>query len=336
MKEKISILGAGAWGLALAHTLMDNGHEVLLWTIDEDTVHEINVNHTTGRYLQGLNINFNNNVKATSSLEEAIDASKYILITLPTQIIRKILSNIELKEPKIFINGSKGIEISTGKTISEVLNDVLDNKFIEGNVTISGPSHAEEVGRRMVTAVTVSCVDIEIAKKVRELFANDYFKLYVSAEQKAIELAAALKNVFAIGSGIASGIGLGDNTKAALVSRALVEMIRFAKSYTSNERAMFGLAGLGDLVVTAYSDHSRNYTFGKYLGQGHDFNKATELVGATVEGAQTLKILYKLAKERNIEMPIVEGIYAIVYQNANAKDVLSKLMLRENIFDDNY
>lgn len=336
MKEKISILGAGAWGLALAHTLMDNGHEVLLWTIDEEEVKTINEQHITGKYLKGLGVEFNELVKATSSLEDAINYSKYILITLPTQIIRKVLSNVSLKEKKIFINGSKGIEIATGMTISEIINDIFEEKYLEGNVTISGPSHAEEVSRRMATAVTVSCNNLEIAKNIRNLFSNNYFKLYVSKEQKDIELASALKNVFAIGSGIASGIGLGDNAKAALVSRGLVEMIRFTKSYTNNERALFGLAGLGDLVVTAYSNHSRNFTFGKYLGEGNSYEKSLELVGATVEGVQTLKILHKLAKERKVEMPIAEGIYEIVYENANAKDILNKLMSRENIFDDNY
>ncbi|MBE6124583.1 MAG: NAD(P)-dependent glycerol-3-phosphate dehydrogenase [Erysipelotrichaceae bacterium] len=336
MKEKISVLGAGAWGLALAHTLMDNGHEVLLWTIDEEAVKEINEEHKIEKYLKGFNIKFNDNIKATTSLEEAVNFAKYIIVTLPTQIIRKVLTGLKLTEPKVFINGSKGIEISTGMTISEVLEDILDKNYLEGNVTLSGPSHAEEVSQRMATAVTVSCKEIEIAKKVRSLFSNNYFKLYVSTQQKDIELAAALKNVFAIGSGIAAGMGLGDNSKAALVARGLVEMIRFTKSYTNNETALFGLAGLGDLVVTAYSNHSRNFTFGRYIGEGKTVEEAIKLVGATIEGLQTLKVLNKLAKERGIEMPIAEGIYSVIYENKNPKDAIAKLMLRENLYDNNY
>ena len=246
MKERIAIIGAGSWGSALARIISDNGYEVKLFDVDENIVNEINQFHTNKSKLPVGTLN--ENVTATTNLKEAIAFGDLIVLAVPTAVIRGVLANINkvIESPKIFVNASKGIEPNTYKRVSEITKEEVDAKYIKGFVELSGPSHAEEVIQQMLTVVTAASDDMEIAKKVQEIFSNQtYFRVYRLNDLIGAELGGSLKNIIALASGILEGLGYGDNTKAALITRGLVEMRRLAVAMGAKEETLFGLTGLG-------------------------------------------------------------------------------------------
>lgn len=329
MKERIAIIGAGSWGSALARIISDNGYEVKLFDVDENIVNEINQFHTNKSKLPVGTLN--ENVTATTNLKEAIAFGDLIVLAVPTAVIRGVLANINkvIESPKIFVNASKGIEPNTYKRVSEITREEVDAKYIKGFVALTGPSHAEEVIQQMLTVVTAASDDMEIAKKVQEIFSNQtYFRVYRLNDLIGAELGGSLKNIIALASGILEGLGYGDNTKAALITRGLVEMRRLAVAMGAKEETLFGLTGLGDLVVTAMSKHSRNFQAGYKIGSGKDLEKALSEMTMVVEGARSCISAYQASRELGIETPIIDAVYDIIYNKVDPRERILELMKR--------
>lgn len=323
----IAVLGAGSWGTALSIVLADNGHDVRLWTYRKEQAKEIN---ETGRNDQYLDVQIPERIKAYSNLEAAIDKVEFIVLVVPTKAIREVcrqLNGIIPASVKL-IHASKGIEPVTLKRVSQMMAEELSDYKAEDIVVLSGPSHAEEVGLRQPTSVTVASKNEENAKLAQTLFINDMFRVYTSTDSLGVELGGALKNIIALGAGISDGLGYGDNAKAALITRGLAEITRLATSLGANPLSFLGLSGVGDLIVTCTSVHSRNWRAGNLLGKNHKLHDVLEQMGMVVEGVRTVKAAYEFAKKQNVEMPITAGIYKILYEDMNPKTVVEQLMNR--------
>ncbi|MBB6452195.1 glycerol-3-phosphate dehydrogenase (NAD(P)+) [Salirhabdus euzebyi] len=325
---KIAVLGAGSWGTALALVLADNKHDVRLWTHREEQAQEINKTHRNGRYLK--NIQLPNNVVAFSNMSEAIEDVTAVVLVVPTKAIREV--SIQLKDtlnhPVTLIHATKGLEPDSLKRVSEMIEEEIPPALYGNVVVLSGPSHAEEVGERHPTTVTVSSKDIEKAKKAQDLFINENFRVYTNPDIVGVELGGALKNIIALGAGISDGLDYGDNAKAALITRGLAEIARLGTSMGANPLTFAGLTGVGDLIVTCTSPHSRNWRAGNMLGKGYDLDEVLEQMGMVVEGVRTTKAAYQLATSQNIEMPITSGIHKVLFNQEKAKDVVDQLMTR--------
>ena len=256
--KKVSIIGAGSWGTAIAFVLAENGHDCLLWARRSEQAEEINTAHTNQSYLPGATLP--GNLRATSNLREAVGHGETIIVAVPTKAIRPICQQINelLAEPKLFVHVSKGIEPDTHKCISEMIEEEIDEKNCRAVVVLSGPSHAEEVVGRQPTTVTAASTNEEAAKEIQDLFMSQYFRVYTNTDVVGVEIGAALKNVIALGAGISDGLGYGDNAKAALITRGLAEISRLGVKMGANPLTFAGLTGLGDLIVTCTSVHSRN------------------------------------------------------------------------------
>ncbi len=326
---KISVIGSGSWGLALASTLVQNDHQVLVWSFFEEEVKEINELHQAKKYFKDLKLD--QRLKASSSLEEVIAFSDIILMAIPTKFYRDTLKSINevLTTKKLFINASKGIEPGTYKLIDEIITEEISEEYLKGIVILTGPSHAEELILNQITLVTSASKDLENAKLVQKLFSNDFLRVYASEDILGAQLGSSLKNVIALASGACAGLGLGDNTRAALITRGLTEMIRYAEFKGANKETMFGLTGLGDLVVTATSTHSRNFQAGYRIGQGEDPQESVAKSVMVVEGIRTAKAVVEQLQGTGIEMPIFESVYDIFYNNISVKDAIKRLMQRE-------
>ncbi len=327
--NKITIIGAGSWGTALARIINDNNYPVLLYDVDESVVSEINKNHINPKLPK---IEISPKIKATSSLVEALAFGSIIVLVVPTAVARVVLKDISklLKEQKLFVNASKGIEPNTYKRFSEILYEEIPESLIKGFVSLSGPSHAEEVINQMLTLVSSTSANLEDAKLIQEIFSNQhYFRVYTSTDLIGVEICSSLKNVIAIASGIITGLGYGDNTKAALITRGLIEMKRIALHFGGEEATVYGLAGLGDLIVTCTSTHSRNFQAGFKIGSGKDLNQALSEITMVVEGARTAVAAYQIIKEHNIYAPIIESIYDIIYNKIDPKVRILELMKNE-------
>ncbi|RWZ60256.1 NAD(P)H-dependent glycerol-3-phosphate dehydrogenase [Halobacillus fulvus] len=326
--EKVAVLGAGSWGTALAIVLADNGHQVGLWAHREELANEINTSRTNEKYLKGVTIP--DNIKADHRLEEVIQNTDHLVFVVPTKAIREVCQDlIGLLDHKVTItHASKGIEPGTYKRVSEIIREEIPSEYYDDIVVLSGPSHAEEVSTRQPTTVTVSADQIEVAEKVQELFMNRQFRVYTSPDIVGVELGGALKNIIALGAGISDGLGYGDNAKAALITRGLAEIARLGTSMGANPLTFSGLTGVGDLIVTCTSSHSRNWRAGYKLGQGNDLDEVLEQMGMVVEGVRTAKAAYQLSLEQGVEMPITAGIYKILFESQHPRDVVDQLMTR--------
>ncbi|MGP4077021.1 NAD(P)H-dependent glycerol-3-phosphate dehydrogenase [Halobacillus sp. K22] len=325
---KVAVLGAGSWGTALAIVLADNGHEVALWAHRKQHADEINETRSNEKYLKGVTIP--EGIVADSQLERVVSGAEHILLVVPTKAMREVCQNLRtLIDHKVTItHASKGIEPETFKRVSEVIQEEIPQELYEDIVVLSGPSHAEEVSLRQPTTVTISSEKLEIAQKVQDLFMNRQFRVYTSPDLIGVELGGALKNIIALGAGISDGLGYGDNAKAALITRGLAEIARLGTSMGANPLTFSGLTGVGDLIVTCTSSHSRNWRAGYKLGQGNDLEKVLEDMGMVVEGVRTTKAAYQLSQTQDVEMPITAGIYQILFENAHARDVVDQLMTR--------
>lgn len=326
---KITVFGTGSFGTALANVLAENGHSVLMWGKNENTVDEINQSHQNKRYLKDVTLN--ETIKATSQLEQAVNFSDIFLIALPTKAIRNVVTEIDqhIKTKKTFIHVAKGIENETFKRVSEMIEDSVSKNHKNGVGVLSGPSHAEEVVIKQPTTVAASSKDEHISKLIQDLFMNDYLRVYTNNDLIGVELGGALKNIIAVASGIVAGMGYGDNAKAALMTRGLAEISRLGEKLGADPMTFLGLGGIGDLIVTCTSTHSRNYTLGYKLGKGKTTEEALNEMNMVVEGIYTTNSVYHLAKAQNIDMPITNALYKVLFEDKPVKDSVKDLMGRD-------
>lgn len=326
---KITVFGTGSFGTALANVLAENGHSVLMWGKNENTVDEINQSHQNKRYLKDVTLI--ETIKATNQLEQAVNFSDIFLIALPTKAIRDVVTEINqhIKTKKTFIHVAKGIENETFKRVSEMIEDSVSKNHKNGVGVLSGPSHAEEVVIKQPTTVAASSKDERISKLIQDLFMNDYLRVYTNNDLIGVELGGALKNIIAVASGIVAGMGYGDNAKAALMTRGLAEISRLGEKLGADPMTFLGLGGIGDLIVTCTSTHSRNYTLGYKLGKGKTTEEALNEMNMVVEGIYTTNSVYHLAKAQNVDMPITNALYKVLFEDKPVKDSVKDLMRRD-------
>lgn len=323
---KITVLGTGSWGTALAQVLADNGQQVVMWGISEEEVNDLNLNHRNSRYFDSP---VSEKVKASTDLACAEDAD-VLLAAVPTMALESVLKQVAdiVRKPVIVINVAKGFHPVSHKRLSEVIKEIMPAEKTKAVVSLIGPSHAEEVIIRLMTAVNAVSDNMEAAKTVQELFSNEYFRVYRNDDVIGAEVGVALKNVIAIASGILEGIGQGDNARAALMTRGLAEMTRFGTALGGREETYLGLDGVGDLIVTCTSRHSRNFMAGYQIGREGAAKFFAENK-KTVEGIFACKVVYEEAKKRGIEMPITEQIYAVLYEGKSPAQAAHDLMSRK-------
>lgn len=326
--SKIAVLGAGSWGNALSIVLADNGHDIRLWTHRKEQANEINHTHRNEKYLQ---VDLPHNLKAYHNLEEAISDVEVIVFVVPSNAIREVSQQIKNILPKdaTIVHATKGIEPSSLKRISELLAEEIPNYPQEDIVVLSGPSHAEEVAMRHPTTVTVASKNEEKAKVTQDVFINSSFRVYTSQDVIGVELGGALKNIIALGAGISDGLGFGDNAKAALITRGLAEITRLGSEMGANPLTFLGLCGVGDLIVTSTSKHSRNWRAGELLGKGRSLETILDEMGMVVEGVRTTEAATLLSNKMEVDMPITKGLYNILFNNHEPRDVVNQLMNRE-------
>lgn len=324
--EKICVLGAGSWGSALALELAKKGYEISMWTKNQEQAESIKLTRENKNYLPG--ILFPENIGLTTDIEEAIKGSTVIVLAVPSQAIRSICSKIKpfVKDEQILVDVAKGLEKGTGLRLSEVCKEELPNNPY---VTLSGPSHAEEVARDIPTTVVVASEDLNVAKKIQDIFMSPEFRVYTNPDIVGVELGGALKNIIAFGAGICDGLGYGDNAKAALMTRGISEIGRLGVAMGANKLTFAGLSGIGDLIVTCTSMHSRNRRAGILIGQGKSLEETLEEVKMVVEGITATDVAHKVAKELNIGMPITNAIYSVLYEGLDPKEVGVALMMRD-------
>lgn len=327
-REKITVIGAGSWGTALAMVLCDNGHEVRLWGHNPEQIEEINQQHTNSKYLSDVLLP--EGIVGYSSLSEALDGVETIILAVPTKAIREVLGRIKEihREPLTIVHVSKGIEPDTLLRISEIIEEEMANEGLKDVVVLSGPSHAEEVSRKNITTVTVASNNMEASEKIQDLFINSYFRVYTNPDVIGVEIGGALKNIIALAAGITDGLGYGDNAKAALMTRGLAEIARLGTSMGASPLTFSGLAGIGDLIVTCTSVHSRNWRAGNLLGKGQKLQEVLDNMGMVVEGVRTTKAAYQLAERYGVKMPITTALYNVLFNDANPKDEVDSLMSR--------
>ena len=324
--KTLSILGSGSWGTALAQAFSKNFENVLIWGRDKKTVEDINVRKVNEKYLPEIKLS--QNISASTDINTVFSQGDIVIIAVPTQRVREVLekvSNKKIKKP--VISASKGIEISTLKLVSQIIEDVLDIEK-ENIFVLSGPSFAKEVALGLPTAVTLAGEE-KFAEKLQGVLNTNTFRLYVSTDINGVQIGGAVKNIIAIATGASDGLGLGNNARASLITRGLYEMTKIAKLFGGKPETLYGLSGLGDLVLTATGDLSRNRTFGYLLGKGLFIEEAFRKVGQVVEGAKTVKAIKQLAEKHNIELPISEVVYKVIYENLSPKEAVKILMNRE-------
>lgn len=329
--KKIAILGTGSWATGLARVLNDNGHTIMMYGIDQSEIDDINIRHCNYKYFKDVQLE--DGIKATSSLTEAIQDATYLVITIPTQFVRETLLKVKplLQQKITVINAAKGFDMNTNMRMSDTIRSVLTPDEIYPVVSLIGPSHAEEVVQRILTAVCSVSIDESTAKDVQHLFSNHYFRVYTTNDEIGAEYGAAYKNVIAVASGIIAGLGYGDNSRAALITRGLHEMSLYGVMKGGKRETYFGLTGIGDLVVTCSSVHSRNFQAGYDIGES---NRAIDFMmhnTKTCEGVRTCKVIHDdiLENHYGIETPIVDAVYSVLYENANPKEVVAQLMTRD-------
>ncbi len=325
---KISVISDGAWATAIALLLIKNKHSVHLWGPFPEYIEEMKLTRKNTRYLKGQALP--DEITLTHSMSEAIDKAELIVMASPTQYARKCLQQISefgLTSNQIIVNVSKGIETGSLNRISQICTDVIGDI---NYVVLSGPSHAEEVVKGMPTAVVAASDNPDISQKVQNSFMNPVFRVYTTGDVTGVELGGALKNVYAIAAGISDGMGLGDNSKAALITRGIAEMARLGVALGGRQETFSGLSGVGDMIVTCASSHSRNRFVGEQMGKGLTLKAIKEKMGFVVaEGVETTKSAHALAKKWNVDTPIINEVYSDLYEGKNPKHGLTELMTRK-------
>lgn len=336
MKQKVAVLGPGSWGTALAKVLAENGHEVRLWGNNEAQMDEINTYHTNRHYLPDLKIP--ESIKGEKSLKNAIKDADAVLFVIPTKAIRIVAQEFAqvVENNPVVIHASKGLEQGTHKRISEILIEEIPEEHRQGVVVLSGPSHAEEVAVRDITTITAASEDKTLAAYVQKLFMNEYLRIYTNTDVIGVETGAALKNIIALGAGALHGLSYGDDAKAAIMTRGLAEISRLGVAMGANPLTFIGLSGVGDLIVTCTSVHSRNWRAGNLLGKGHKLDEVLDNMGMIVEGVSTTKAAKELADRLNVSMPITETIYDVLYNGKDVRQACRDLMMREGTFENEF
>jgi glycerol-3-phosphate dehydrogenase (NAD(P)+) len=329
VETKLSVLGAGSWGTALANILALNGHKVDLWSVEEDVLTDIKQNSENKKYHPGLKLD--SRINPVWDLEEAVSEKTFITLALPTHIIREVLSKVRKKISKdcVLISAAKGIENNSLKTVSELILDELPGFDKSRVAALSGPSFATEVIKQLPAAVTIASVNHEVAKEVQKIYHSDLFRTYTTDDIMGVELGGALKNVIAIAVGASDGLMMGYNARAALITRGAAEITRVGLAKGANPLTFLGLAGMGDLILTCTSHLSRNWTVGFKIGQGQKLETVLKGMKQVVEGVKTAKSAHNLAKKLNVQMPISEQVYLMLYESKDPKDVIVDLTARD-------
>lgn len=328
-KQKVAILGPGPWGTALSQVLNDNGHDVRLWGNIPAQIDEINTEHTNKHYFKDIVLD--EKIKATLDLREALADVDAVLFVVPTKVTRLVAKQVaEVLDHKVVVmHASKGLEPGTHERLSTILEEEIPADLRSEVVVVSGPSHAEETIVRDITLITAASKDIEAAKYVQSLFSNHYFRLYTNTDVVGVETAGALKNIIAVGAGALHGLGYGDNAKAAVITRGLAEITRLGVKLGADPLTYSGLSGVGDLIVTGTSVHSRNWRAGDALGRGEKLEDIERNMGMVIEGISTTKVAYEIAQELGVYMPITSAIYKSIYEGADIKESILGMMSNE-------
>ena len=328
--SKIAVIGGGSFGTVVANIIALNGHDVQFWMRSSELVDEVNEYHENKQYLPGYSLN--KKVVATESMADAVTKSSLIFVAVPSSSFREVVKQIVVfaSEDAMLISTTKGIEPGSFKLMSQVLDEESPNSRIG---VLSGPNLAKEIASKHPTGTVIASNIEEIRETVKDVLRSDTFRVYTNDDMFGIELGGSLKNIYAIIAGLAASIGMGHNTNSMLVTRALAEMARFGRELGADPMTFLGLAGVGDLVVTCSTPLSRNYRIGQALGEGRSIEQALTEVGQVAEGVNTLKLVKEKADELGVYMPLVNGLYRIVYDNQPIKNIVSSLTLSEEALD---
>ena len=326
MENKIAVLGAGSWGTALAIHLPNKGHNVLLWTRSEEHYVELTTKRENIKYLPGVMLN--EKINLTNDLVKTAAEATILIFSVPSHAVRTTLRQIKhcLNKETIIVNTAKGFEESTLLRLSQVIQQEADGHRC---VVLSGPSHAEEVSRFLPTAIVASSNNRSSAEKIQDVFMSPNLRVYTNPDLCGVEIGGALKNIIALATGIADGLGYGDNTRAALITRGLAEIARLGVALGAKALTFAGLTGIGDLIVTCSSMHSRNRRAGILLGQGLRLNEVLQEIGMVVEGIKTTKVALELANKAKVEMPITQEVYRVLFESKEPKQSVNDLMGRQ-------
>jgi glycerol-3-phosphate dehydrogenase (NAD(P)+) len=329
MADKIGIIGAGAWGTALALLLADKGHDIALWMYEQDLAEETHRTRENRVYLPGFTLPAN--ISVTASLDVVVRAKPFVLCVAPSHTVRAIATRMApfLADDTVIVSASKGIEIDTLMPLSDVLRQTLPPKLHNRLCFLSGPSFAKEVAQKMPTAVALASHDPEAGRRAQRLLSTPYFRVYTNPDVIGVELGGSVKNVIAIAAGVLEGLGFGYNTMAALLTRGLAEMARLGVAMGADPRTFSGLAGMGDLVLTCTGGLSRNRTLGLRIGKGEKLDDILSGAKTVAEGVRTAKAARELARKNRIEMPIVEEMYRVLYEGKDPRTATQDLMSRE-------
>lgn len=322
---KVTFLGGGSFGTSLGILLANKGEEVAIYDINKDVVDDININRRNDKYIKGLTIP--QNVTAYNEIYEALNNTNYIVLAVPSHVIRSACKSIKGKVKKNIpiISIAKGMEKDTNLRLSQVIKEELDNPV----VILSGPSHAEEVAFSVPTTIVVTSEDMKVAEDVQNLFITNNFRVYTNEDIVGVEVGGAIKNIIALASGVCDGLGYGDNTKAALMTRGMAEIVRVGVKLGGKAETFLGLTGMGDLIVTCTSEHSRNRKAGYLIGSGMSKDEAVEKVGMVVEGIKACEVFYNLKKVIGVEMPITDISYKVLFEGVDPKEAVNHLMNRD-------
>lgn len=326
---RVAVVGAGSWGTALASSLARAGHHVVIWSFEAEVVQTINASHVNEKYLAGIPLP--ESLAATTDLAGASNGAEVILSVSPSQFVRKVITGAapHIDSRALIVSASKGVETTTLQRMDEVLSEALGGDIAERFAVLSGPSFAAEVAKDLPTAVVAASTSEATAARVQTLFQTRTFRVYTNPDVVGVELGGAVKNVIAIATGIAAGLGLGHNALAAIITRGLAEITRLGVAMGAQPSTFAGLAGLGDLVLTCTGELSRNRTVGYRLGRGETLEEVLGGMSAVAEGVQTSKAVYRLAQREGVEMPITEEIHRILAEGKSPKEALGRLMARE-------
>jgi glycerol-3-phosphate dehydrogenase (NAD(P)+) len=326
---KIAVLGAGSWGIATSVLLSSNKHQVTLWEFDHLEMIKLSQKREHKEKLPGIKIP--KEIEITDDLTSATWGAEMLALALPSHTVREVakkLTMLDLNDP-IIVNLAKGIENDTLCRISEILKEELPSNLHDKIATLSGPSHAEEVSKQIPTTVVVAGFQEEIAKKIQQAFMNPYFRVYTNSDIIGVELGGSLKNVIAIASGICDGMGLGDNSRGALVTRGLAEIVRLGERLGAKRETFAGLSGLGDLVTTCVSKYSRNRFVGEQIGKGKTLDQVLKEMTMVAEGIKTTRSAYQLSTKYEVEMPITQQVYQVLFEDRKPQQAIAELMTRD-------
>ncbi len=321
---KVAVLGGGSFGTAISNIAAENGHQVYQWMRSKESVEEIKLTRQNKRYMPDYELSLN--LIPTNDLAEAVTDAHVVFVSIPSKSFRDVVSRIKpfINPNQIFISTTKGIEGESFRLMSEIIREELSTESVG---VLSGPNLAKEIAKRHLTASVVASSNESHCQLIQEILGNDYFRVYASNDNYGVELGGALKNIYAIISGLAAALGLGENTKSMLITRSLAEMSRFAVQLGANPMTFLGLSGVGDLIVTCMSPLSRNYRVGYAIGQGKNLEEAVDELGEVAEGINTLKIVRDKSEDMEVYMPLVSGLYQVLFDGATVKEVARGLML---------